>query len=131
MYLKINNMEIKSGLAHTSVLATTDAHSARHWGSGALDVFATPAMAALMENAAANAVAPYLPEGSDTVGTELNISHLRATKIGDTVTATAVLREAEGRKLRFDVTASDPKGEIGKGTHTRFIVDREKFLAKI
>jgi predicted thioesterase len=124
-------MELKPGLAHTSRLVAADAHSARHWGSGALDVFATPAMAALMENAAANAVAGALPEGSDTVGTELNISHIRATPIGDTVEANAILRAVDGRKLEFDVTAADSRGEIGRGTHTRFVVDRAKFLSKL
>ena len=122
---------LSPGLTHTSRLTTADTHSARHWGSGALDVFSTPAMAALMENAAMNAVNQALPEGSDTVGTQLNISHLRATPIGEPIEATALLRVVEGRKLEFDVTASDSRGEIGRGTHTRFVVDREKFLKKI
>lgn len=124
-------MELKTGLSYTSEVVVSDANSAKHWGSGALDVFATPAMVALMENAAMNAVKAYLPEGGDTVGTAVNISHVKATGLGDTVRATAILKEIDGRKLVFEVTASDSKGEIGNGTHTRFIVDREKFLSRL
>jgi Predicted thioesterase len=124
-------MELKEGLSHTSEVVVSDSNSAKHWGSGALDVFATPAMVALMENAAMNAVKAYLPEGSDTVGTAVNINHVKATGLGDTVRATAILKEIDGRKLVFEVMASDSKGEIGNGTHTRFIVDREKFLSRL
>lgn len=124
-------MELEAGLTYTSEVVVSDANSARHWGSGALDVFATPAMVALMENAAMNAVKEALPEGSDTVGTAVNVSHVKATGLGDTVRATATLTEVDGRRLVFAVTASDSKGEIGNGTHTRFVVDREKFLSKI
>lgn len=100
-------------------------------GSGNLDVFATPAMVALMENAALEAVAGSLPDGSATVGTLVNIVHTRATRMGDIVTAEAILEEVDGRRLVFAVTASDSKGQIGKGTHERFIVDCERFLAKL
>lgn len=124
-------MELKEGLDYTSEVVVSDANSARHWGSGALDVFATPAMVALMENAAMNAVAPALAEGSDTVGTAVNVTHNRATGIGDTVRATATLKEIEGRKLVFEVLAFDSKGEIGTGTHTRFVVDRDRFLNRL
>ncbi|MDR0954412.1 MAG: thioesterase family protein [Rikenellaceae bacterium] len=124
-------MELKIGMTHTAELVVGDAHSARHWGSGALDVLSTPAMVALMENAAMNTVAAALPVGSDTVGTALNINHIRATRLGETVQATAILREIEGRQLLFEVTACDSKGEIGNGWHTRFVVDRERFLSKL
>lgn len=124
-------MELKAGLSYTSETVVNDENSARHWGSGMLDVFATPAMVALMENAAMNAVAPALPEGSDTVGTAVNVTHDRATGLGDVVRATATLIEVDRRRLVFEVTAVDSKGEIGKGTHTRFVVDREKFLSKL
>ena len=124
-------MELKEGLTSTSEAVVSDANSAKHWGSGALDVFATPAMVALMENAAMNAVKDCLPEGGDTVGTAVNVSHLKATPLGDTVRATAVLKAIDGRRLVFEVTATDSNGEIGRGEHTRFIVDREKFLSKL
>ncbi len=124
-------LQLKEGLTHVSRRTVDESQSAKNWGSGALDVFATPAMVALMENAATLAVAACLPEGSDTVGTEVNVQHLRATPMGDAVEATAVLAAVEGRKLVFEVTASDSVGEIGRGTHTRFIIDREKFLARL
>ena len=124
-------MELTEGLTFTSELVVSDAQSAKHWGSGALDVFATPAMVALMENAAMNAVVSALPEGCDTVGTAVNVNHIKATPVGDTVHATATLKEIEGRKLVFEVTANDSKGEIGNGTHTRFVIDREKFLSRL
>lgn len=100
-------------------------------GSGDLQVFATPAMIALMENAASKAVAPSLPEGSTTVGTVVNVMHARATPVGDEVSATAELREVDGRKLIFHVSASDSKGVIGEGVHERFVVDSAKFMDKV
>ena len=100
-------------------------------GSGDLEVFATPAMVALMENAAMNAVAPALPQGSTTVGAEMNTTHIKPSAIGVRVQATATLIAVEGRKLTFDVEAYDEAGVIGRGTHVRFIVDKERFMAKL
>lgn len=100
-------------------------------GSGDLKVFATPAMVALMENAAMNAVAPALPQGSTTVGAEMNTTHIKPSAIGAKVQATATLTAIEGRKLTFAVEAADEAGTIGKGTHVRFIVDKERFMAKL
>ena len=105
--------------------------TAEYIGSGDLAVLATPAMCALMENAAMMAVATKLEEGQTTVGTALNIEHIKATKVGDTVTATAVLTEINGRELKFNIAARDEVSLIGEGTHTRFIVNREKFMAKL
>lgn len=99
-------------------------------GSGVLEVFATPMMIALMEKTACNSVAPYLEEGSGTVGTELNIKHVAATPIGMTVTCESELVEIDGRRLVFKVTASDEVGLIGEGMHERFIVNNEKFQTK-
>ena len=122
-------MEI--GLSHTSTMRVTAEVTAEYIGSGDLAVLATPAMCALMENAAMMAVAPQMEEGQTTVGTALNIEHLRATKVGEVVTATAVLTEVNGRELKFNIAARDAVGIIGEGTHTRFIVNREKFMAKL
>lgn len=99
-------------------------------GSGSLDVFATPMMAALMEQAACAAVAPFLEEGETTVGTELSIRHTAATPQGMTVTAKAELVSANGRELVLNVSASDSVGEIGSGTHKRFVVYAERFQKK-
>ena len=105
---------------------------ALHVGSGDLPVFATPAMMALMENAAMTAVAAHLPEGSTTVGSEISSTHLRPTVLGGKVSATALLVAVDGRKLDFTVQAQDADGNLlGKGTHTRYVVDRQRFMEKL
>ena len=91
---------------------------------------ATPMMAALMEEAACNAVAPFLSEGETTVGTKLDISHDAATPVGLTVTATAEITGVNGREISYHVTAEDGVGVIGSGVHKRFLVDAERFLNK-
>lgn len=116
------------GLASTIV---SQANIAKTMKSGSLEVFATPAMCALMEEAACAAVNPYMEEGSGTVGISLSISHDRASALGDQVTAKATLTAVEGRKLTFSVEAEDSKGTIGKGTHERFIINNDKFMSKL
>jgi predicted thioesterase len=120
-----------TGLSFSATMRVTAEVTAEYIGSGDLAVLATPAMCALMENAAMMAVAPQLEEGQTTVGTALNIEHIKPTKVGDTVTATAVLTEINGRELKFNIAARDEVSLIGEGTHTRFIVSREKFMAKL
>ena len=105
--------------------------TAAQYGSGLLEVFATPAMIALMERAAHKLAQSIVAEREDTVGTEVNIKHIRATPIGASVYAEAELVEKEERKLVFRVAAFDDKGEIGNGTHIRFIISPEKFMGKI
>ena len=122
-------MEI--GLKHESTTVVSAANTAATLGSGDMDVFATPAMVALMENAAMLAVKDHLPEGSATVGTLINTSHLKASPLGATITASAELTAVDGRRLTFAVKAWDEKGIIGEGSHTRFVVDRERFLSKL
>ena len=101
-------------------------------GSGALPVFGTPFMAAMMENAALTALQPFLEEGQGSVGTRLDISHDAPTPAGMTVTAEAEITAVSenGRMVDFRVSAWDEKGPVGKGTHTRAIIQNEKFLAK-
>lgn len=123
---------MEKGLKYTSTLKVEERYTALSLGSGDMEVLATPAMVALMENAAMKAVAPHLPEGFTTVGGMINTSHLKPSAIGEEVQATAILAEVEGRKLSFSIKASDSKGDvIGEGTHIRFIVDRVKFLSKL
>lgn len=122
-------MEI--GLKYESTTVVSAANTAATLGSGDMDVFATPAMVALMENAAMLAVKDHLPEGSATVGTQVSTSHLKASLLGASITASAELIEVDGRRLTFAVKAWDEKGTIGEGTHTRFVVDRERFLSKL
>ncbi len=119
------------GLKYSCQTVVAENNTAKTMGSGNLDVFATPAMVALMENAAMNAVASELPNGSTTVGSLMNTSHIKPSGIGTTITATAELIAVEGRKLTFHVSASDGESIIGEGEHVRFIVDIERFLSKV
>lgn len=122
---------VEVGLRHTSELTVTEAVTAERMGSGDMPVLATPAMMALMENAAMLAVANHLPEGSTTVGGHISSSHLRPSKIGDMVRAEAEVTKVDGRKIEFKVAAYSGNVVLGEGTHLRFIVDREKFLSKL
>ncbi len=122
---------LEIGLRYESRTTVSTVNSAKTLGSGDMDVFATPAMVALMENAAMLAVAAELPEGSATVGTQMNTSHIKASPLGAVITASAELTAVDGRKLTFAVKAWDEKGVIGEGEHTRFVVDRARFLSKL
>ena len=122
-------MEI--GKKFASTLVVEERHLACQVGSGDLRVLATPVMLALMENAAMLCVADQLDAESTTVGGHIAASHLKPTGIGHTVTATAELTAAEGRKLTFKVSASDEEGLIGEGEHLRFVVGRERFMSKV
>ena len=122
---------IETGLTHTSSVTVTDGNTAIALGSGDMPVFATPAMTALMENAAMLAVAAELPEGCTTVGGMIETSHLKPSPVGADVSATAILEKVDGRKLFFGVTARQGDTVIGEGSHLRFVVDREKFLGRL
>ena len=122
---------MKEGLEYVSELTVTDAVTAIAMGSGDMAVLATPAMMALMENAAMLAVADHLPEGSTTVGGHISTSHLKPSKVGETVTATATVTRVEGKKIEFKVEAHCGDTLLGEGTHLRFIVDREKFMSRL
>lgn len=121
---------LETGLSYTSRLTVGNENTAIALGSGDMPVLATPAMMALMENAAMLAVASALEEGDTTVGGHIESSHLRPTPVGAEVSATATLEKVEGRKLYFKIIAHQGDVVIGEGTHLRFIVSREKFLAK-
>lgn len=99
-------------------------------GSGDMEVFATPMMVALMENAAVACIAAELGEENTSVGTMIAVSHVSATPIGMKVKATAELLNVEGRKYDFKVIAEDERGLIGEGTHSRVVVNRERFYGK-
>lgn len=112
-------------------MIVTKEHTALAMGSGDMEVLATPAMIALMENEAMRIAALNLDPSQTTVGVQIDATHTRATPIGAAISAVATLLDTQGRKLSFEIIASDDKGEIGRATHQRFIVDREKFLAKL
>ena len=114
---------------HKELMVTLD-KTAKAMGSGALDVFATPCMIALMENTAFESVQAELEEGCGTVGTALNVKHVAATPVGMKVTCDTELIKVDGRALTFLVKAYDACGLIGEGEHERFIISEEKFQAK-
>lgn len=98
--------------------------------SGALPVFGTPFMCALMEKAAWTSLVPFLSEEEGTVGTKLNISHISASPVGIKVWAESEVTLVDGKRIELKVAAYDEKGLIGEGTHERFIIANEKFVAK-
>ena len=122
---------LREGLSHTSRLTVCNDNSAITLGSGDMPVLGTPAMLALMENAAMLAVAEELDEGTTTVGGHIESSHLKPSKIGAEVEATATVTRIDGKKLYFSVVVREGTTVIGEGTHLRFIVDRERFLSKV
>ncbi|MBP8613858.1 MAG: thioesterase family protein [Firmicutes bacterium] len=114
-----------------SVTVTVEEGSlASSTGSGGVDVFSTPCLVLLMEEAAVEALQGYLDERETTVGTHICIDHIAATPLGLQITADAEVTQIDGRKLTFAVTAHDDLELIGKGVHERFLVDREKFTSK-
>ena len=120
-----------TGRSFTSSVVVDTSVTARALGSGDLDVLATPAMIALMENAAMQAVAGALPEGATTVGGAIDCVHLKPSPVGRTVTATAEVTAVDGPKITFAITAHDGETLIGQATHTRFVVDRKRFLERL
>ena len=123
--------KIEIGQKHTSELTVTDPVTAIAMGSGDMPVLATPAMMALMENAAMHAIAESLPEGYTSVGGHIESSHLRPSKIGDKITAIAEVTKVDGKKVEFKVAAYSGETLLGEGTHLRFIVDKERFISKL
>lgn len=122
---------LQPGLTHISILKVEEQHTATAIGSGDMQVLATPIMLALMENAAMLAVDQELSEDLTTVGSFIESTHLRPSPLGAEVIATAQLTAVDGRKLSFHVVAMQDDVIIGEGSHTRYIVDRERFLASL
>lgn len=118
------------GMTNTAEDFVTEKNTALALGSGSLKVFATPAMIRLIERAAAELVEKNLPPESTSVGISLDIKHTAPTPLGMRVRADVKIISVDGRKIIFDAVAFDERGEIGRGTHERFIVDRAKFQAK-
>jgi fluoroacetyl-CoA thioesterase len=120
--------KIEPGTEGKKETVVTSEVTATAYGSGTVEVFATPAMIALMEQTAMESVAQILPHGFVTVGTEVSVKHIKATLPGRSVTCITKLIQSEGNKLVFEVVVSDQTGLIGKGTHTRYIVNKQVFI---
>ncbi|MBQ2865959.1 MAG: thioesterase family protein [Clostridia bacterium] len=122
---------LETGLKNSITLTVTEELTADKVGSGALKVYSTPMMIAAMENCCLSCVAPYLEEGSTTVGTLVNVTHDAASPVGAEITVECTLTAVERRKLTFEVAARCADQVIGKGTHERFIVNADKFMSKL
>ena len=123
-------MSVTVGLKGRAEAVVNDSNTAQAACSGALPVFGTPFMCALMEEASWKSIAPHLEEGQSTVGTRLEVSHDSATPLGMKVWAESEVTQVDGKRIVLKVAAYDEKGLIGQGTHERFIVTDERFLAK-
>ena len=123
--------EIEPGIAaERSEVVTADLLATR-LGSGSVEVYATPAMVALIESAAVAAIEPLLPEGQTSVGVALDVKHLAATPLGRRVRARAEVVQVDGRQVTFQVQAWDEHELIGEGMHTRFVIDVARFMVRV
>ncbi|WP_315065812.1 thioesterase family protein [uncultured Clostridium sp.] len=123
-------LNLKEGTSIIKHLKVTKNETAITMGSGDLEVYATPAMITLMENAAKSIVSPELPAGFTTVGIEMNVKHIKSSPIGANIKCKAILTKIDNKKLFFDVEASDDQGIIGKGSHIRYIINSDDFMTK-
>ena len=119
------------GISNSLTILVGENDSARHFGSGLLDVYSTPAMIALMERTSMEMIQPLLDDGYGTVGVSVNIKHIRATPVGAKVKCNSLLHEISGNRLVFKVEAWDDNGMIGEGIHERYIIDETRFLNKL
>ncbi|WP_125154098.1 thioesterase family protein [Clostridium rectalis] len=124
-------VNVKEGIKNIKEIKVTEKLTAIECGSGDLSVYATPAMIALMENVSKDCVLPFLEEGYTTVGISVDVKHIKATPLGMKVKCEALLTKIEGKKLFFQVKAWDEVGDVGIGTHERYIVEKEGFMNKV
>jgi fluoroacetyl-CoA thioesterase len=125
-------INIKEGDSYLQNFVVNQQHTAKFLGSGNLEVFATPAMIACMENTALKLLEKSLPQGMDSVGTEINVKHLKASLLGEEINFEAKIMYVEDKKVMFEISATNQENVcIGTANHTRYIVDVEKFLGKL
>jgi fluoroacetyl-CoA thioesterase len=123
---------IPEGAEGSFALTVAPQHLANQFKDAALPpVLATPVMIMMMENAALNAIKPYLDAGESAVGTHVDVRHFAATPVGRHVTAAARVTRAAGRHVEFDVRAMDGNQEIGKGSHARAVIEMATFLKRL
>ena len=121
---------LTTGIRAEISLTVTESDTAAKWGSGLVPVFGTPALVGLMEAAAVKALEEHLPDGQTTVGGHIDVRHLAATPVGMQVRARAELTSIDGRRLTFQIEAWDEVEKIGEALHERFVIDKEKFIAR-
>lgn len=125
------NQTLNIGIELIAEMAVTHKDTANAYGSGLVEVFATPAMVAFIEKTCLQLVEPYLDNEESTVGTEICVQHVKATAVNQIVWCKAQVVQVDGRKITFNVRAWDNNATIGSGTHTRYIINRTKFMEKL
>ena len=123
--------DLLKGLRHSECLVVEYKDTAAVYGSGSLEVFATPAMIALMEKTCLESVNDKIGEGNTTVGIAVNIKHLKASPVGSMIRCDATLVEVDRKRLVFEVKCFEGETLVGEGIHERFVVDSEKFMGKL
>lgn len=129
--MPLMNQGLRVGLIGESIDTVTEQQTAKSMGSGTLDVYATPAMVALLEAAAVLAIEPYLEDDRASVGIEMNLRHLSATPIGEHITAMAEITRIDGKRVTLEVRAWDERELIGEGTHVRYLIHAEDFMSRL
>lgn len=124
-------MSLKEGLQITQEMQVSDKDTAKYHGSGKLEVYATPAMVAFMENTAVACIDNDLEKGMDSVGIQIDTKHIKASKLGAKIICTAKLTKVDGKKLSFEIEAADEDGQIGTASHVRYIIDPVKFMSRL
>jgi predicted thioesterase len=125
------NQGLRVGLIGESIDTVTEQQTAKAMGSGLLEVYATPAMIALLEAAAVSAIDPYLDDDRASVGIEMNVRHLSATPIGEHITAIAEVTRIDGKRVTLEVRAWDERELIGEGTHVRYLIYADDFMERL
>ncbi len=121
----------KVGMTKELTLKTQPEHSARRFFENLPDVFATPFLGGLMEQVSAQLIDEHLEPGMQSVGMTMNLKHLAPTPLGMEVRVVTEIVAVEGRKLTFKLEAFDEMEKIGEATHERFIINAEKFNARV
>ena len=124
-------MAVEVGARATWQVRVEPDMSADRWGNRGVFVLATPHLVGLFEGVAVRALSGHLEAGQSSVGTRVDIRHLKATPVGDTVTLTAEVTRIDGRRVTFDVKAEDSTGLAGEGTHERVLIDLERFMQRV
>jgi fluoroacetyl-CoA thioesterase len=122
---------ISTGITGAETIIVEKKDTARQYGSGLAEVYATPALVALMENTAYKSIEPFLPEGYSSVGIQINVSHKKPSLPGSIVSCHSEVVKVEGKKIYFTLSANDEDGEIGLGEHVRYIINSKEFMERL
>lgn len=122
---------IKIGITGKQEKIVEAKDTASAYGSGLAEVFATPAMIALMEQTAYKSLEPHLLEGFGTVGISIDVQHKKATLPGKKVQCQSTVTKVDGKRITFEINALDEQGEIGTATHVRYIINNADFIARL